>query len=165
MNKFYENDKSGKKKKFSYMIINHPIITNEILNWAKINNLYGLPFDELTYLKYLNLTEVPNDHNGFKVFKSWTKGYSINGKYKNIEDKFIPNNINDYKLKLSDNEIKKQFDGGFITQQILNNYIFYFELLKRYDNKIPLRQMVYMFLNNINKIPKCKICLKRLKQD
>ena len=47
---FFKNDKSGKKKKYIYMSVHYPDITNNILEWSKDNKIYGLPFDELTYL-------------------------------------------------------------------------------------------------------------------
>jgi endogenous inhibitor of DNA gyrase (YacG/DUF329 family) len=163
MKNFYENDKSGKKKKFIYMVNNYPLITEDILNWAKENNLYGLPFDELSYLKYYGLNKVPLDEKGYKRFKSWNKGYSKLGKYKSLEEKFILNDIDKFKNMLINNNYRKQNNGGYITQIITNNYLLYYELKNKFNNDIPIRQKVNMLLNDINEIPKCKICNKNTK--
>lgn len=128
MENFYRNDKSGNKKKFDYMFKHHPIITNNILSWAKDNGLYGLPFDELSYLKFNNITSVPMDDNGYKTFKGWSKGYSVRGKYSNLNQKFIDNNVINFINKLSDEDLLVQRKCGKISQIILNNYIFIDEI-------------------------------------
>lgn len=160
MEKFYLNDKSGKKKKYDYMIKNHPKITLDILNWAKEKNIYGLPFDELSFLKYHNYDSVPKDSYGFKLFKGWSKGYSKRGKYKNITDKFIQDDLEKFKDNISEEDLINQKKSGKLSQIIMNNYIFVNLLDIKYPKNIPYRQKINMFLYNITEIPKCEICKK-----
>jgi len=158
MKNFYENDKSGNKKKYFYMLENYPIYTKEIIEWSIENNLYGLPFDELSFLKFHNIKKVPSDEFGFKNFKGWNKGYSKKGKYKIIQDKFIDSDLEFFKKNITDEEILKQQKGGLLTQKLSNNYIFLKEINKKYNDAIFLRQKINMFINNINEVPKCKVC-------
>jgi hypothetical protein len=158
MKKIYENDKSGNKKKFSYMIENYPNFTNEIIDFSKKNNLYGLPFDELSYLYYNNLENVPSDEFGYKSFKGWSKGYSKRGKFKKLEEKFIESNLENFKDNISNEDFEKQKKGGFLTQKISNNYIFYEQINKKYLDAIYWRQKVNMFINGLEEVPSCKVC-------
>lgn len=158
MKNFYDNDKSGNKKKYFYMLENYPMYTKEIIDWSIKNNLYGLPFDELSYLKYNNLNEVPNDEYGYKTFKGWNKGYSKKGKFKKIKDKFIELSLKNFKQKITREQIEKQKKGGLLTQQISNNYILLEEINKKYEDAIFLRQKINMFINDFFEVPKCKIC-------
>jgi hypothetical protein len=160
MKNFYSNDKSGKKKKYHYMITYHPQITKDILDWAKIHGLYGLSFDELSYLKFHNLESVPSDQNGFKPFHGWSKGYNKNGKIKKLEEKFIENDLLKFKVSLTTEQLEGQKKCGMISQIIQNNYILSEKIDQLYDNAIPRRQKVDMFLNDIVEIPKCEICKK-----
>jgi len=160
MENFYLNDKSGKKKKYIYMVKNHPKITESILDWAKNNNLYGLPFDELSYLKFNNYKSVPMDNLGYKEFKGWNKGYSKNGKYKSIFDKFIENDLDSFKFKINEQMLIEQKKSGKITQIILNNYILINQLNDRYGEVIPYRQKINMFLIGMTEPPKCEVCGK-----
>jgi len=163
MKDFYKNDKSGNKKKYSFMRDNYPGITNEIIKWGESNGLLQLPFDELSYLKFNGLNKVPSDETGFKKFKSWSKGYNKNGSIKSIEDKFINNNLIDFKKGLTEDDYEMQKKGGYLTQLISNNYFLYNELMGMFDKEIPLRQKVDMFLNDITKVPKCKVCGNNVK--
>lgn len=160
MKNLYLKDPSGKSKKYSYMSTHHPDIAQEILSWAKDKNIYGLPFDELVYLYTNNFDSVPKDNLGYKTYKGSSKGYSVKGKFKNLNDKFIENNLKSFKEKLSEEDFILQKKGGYISQLIIDNYILIKKLNEIYPNNIGVRQKINLFLNGVKEIPKCKNCGK-----
>lgn len=160
MKNFYSDDKSGKKKKYGYMITHHPHITKEILDWAKKRNLYGIPFEELSYLKFYNMESIPLDKNGYKHFNGWSKGYNKNGSIINIENIYIETDLIKFKNSLTEEQLKSQKKCGTISQIIQNNYILAEKVDQLFDNSIPRRQKIDMFLNGIEEIPNCSVCGK-----
>jgi hypothetical protein len=159
----YQNDPSGKKKKYSYMSIHHPEIAEQILNWSKEKNIYGLPFDELTYLYVNKIENVPKDDLGYKTYKGFNKGYSAKGKFKKIDDKFIEHDLNAFKEKLSKKDFYLQHKGGYISQLLIDNYILIKKINDIYPQDIDTRHKINLFLNG-KEIPKCINCGSKAKQ-
>lgn len=155
------SDKSGKFKKYSYMDVHHPKETSRILEWAKNQNCYGLPFDELSYLygkkddKFFKLEDFI-----YKEFRGSYKGYGKFDKYKNIEEKFLEVDLVKFKNSITDLDIEKQKKCGFITQKIMENYLLMCALNKKYQNMPNKRIMIHCFLNGIEDFPECEICGK-----
>ena len=153
-----EKDKSGKFRKYSYMSTHYPEITSKILNWSKDCELYGLPYDEIFYLYDNNHTKVPSDETGFKEFRGAFKKYSIYGKYSNLEDKFLVDQLDKFKKYLSSNDLEKQNKCGAVTQMLMENYILMEQLKNKYPNFRDKRIMIHMFLNDLQEPPKCEVC-------
>lgn len=140
------------------MNTHYPELTKKILNWSLDLGLYGLPFDELTYLYANNMNKVPKDEFGYKTFKGWSKKYSARGKYEKLSDKMIVGNLKDYLLSLNKVDFIKQNKGGFISQNIMNNYILLEELNRLYGDEIDIRHKINLFLLGKRNVPKCEIC-------
>ena len=153
-----ELDRSGKFKKYSYMSIHFPDKAARILEWSKKNELYGLPYDEICYLYENGINEVPCDNLGFKEFRGSHKKYNAKGRYKNIRDKFIIDDLDKFKRSLTINDIENQKKCGSITQKLMENYILMNQLNKRYNYFSDKRIMIHMFLNDIEELPKCEVC-------
>ena len=146
---FFHN-KSGSKLRISYLKKN-PIILKEIEDWSNLYNLNELTLSEKIYHFVNDLTELPYDKNGLKkVYRGFSKGYSVNGKIQNIKKN----------IKLEDLLIYKdlQKTGGSISQKIMNNFNLLIEVQNMYKFDISDRAKIYMFVNDLTEPPKCKIC-------
>ncbi len=154
-------DKSGKLRKYSYMINHHPGITHNILEWAKSVNCYGLPFDELSYL-YQKREEKTFRLEDFiyKKFNGSYKGYSKSNKYEKIQEKFLIDDLDFLKNSYNDSDREKQKNCGYLTQKIMENYMLMNSLQKKFPDLPNKRIMIYCFLNGIESSPKCEICGK-----
>jgi len=153
-----EKDKSGKFRKYSYMSIHYPSIASDKLEWSKSMGFYGLPYDEILYLYDKGYKDIPKDLKGYKEFRGYGKGYSINGKHKDIKDKFITDSLSEFKKSFLPDIQIKQSKCGIITQKLMENYILMEKLNKKYKNFSDKRIMIHMFLNNIKEIPNCEVC-------
>jgi len=159
-----EGDKSGKFRKYSYMSTHHPEISSEILNWAKSLGFYGLHYEEICYLYENKILGVPKDSAGFKKFNGFDKKYTSTGKYKDISEKFIMDDLEAFKKSLSQKDIEKQNKCGSVTQMLMENYILIEKLKNKYSNFSDKRIMIHMFLNGVSDLPKCEVCGKEAKE-
>lgn len=151
-------DPSGKLKKYIYLSEQDPAFTKQVLDWSKQHNLFYLPFDEILYLYTNDLTEAPTKNGKYKHFKGWNKGYSANGKYKDISEKFIMSSLEEFKKSLTKEDYEKQEKGGFISQRLMNNHVLIDKIHEKYTMEIPIRQKINLFLYDFNEVPKCKVC-------
>jgi hypothetical protein len=154
----FGKDPSGKFKKYIYLVEQHPDFVKQVIEWSKHHNLFNLPFDEILYLYANNLNEAPSKNGKFKEFRGWNKGYSVNGKFKRIEDKFVVSSLEEFKKELTEKDYEKQAKGGFISQRLMNNHVLIDKIHEKYSIDIPIRQKINLFLYDLEEIPKCKVC-------
>lgn len=149
--KLFFHNKSGSKLRLSYLN-KYPHVLYEIQKWTDTYNLHELSLSEQIYHYVNDLTELPYDKKGLmKTYKGFSKGYSVNGK-KVINDNVIID-LNDLKKY-----IILQKNGGSISQKIINNSDLLKQLHDKYNFNISIRAKIYMFVHDLDKIPKCKIC-------
>lgn len=74
----------------------------------------------------------------------------INSEYIDTKEYFIKN-WDTIKLKTSKSFIKRYFPNVYL------------EIIERYNNKYPLQEMKYMYINDMDKPPVCEICNKNPK--
>jgi hypothetical protein len=154
----FDKDPSGKLKKYIYLVEEQPVFVKQVIEWSKQNDIFKLPFDEILYLYTRNISEVPSKNGKYKEFRGWNKGYSVNGKFKNLEEKFVISSLEEFKEKLTDEDYEKQTKGGFISQRMMNNHVLIDKLNERYCIDIPIRQKINLFLYDLKELPKCKVC-------
>jgi hypothetical protein len=150
---FFENDKSGAKKRLSYLY-KYPDVLQGIEDWTSKHNLGCLSFEERIYHCVNELTKLPVDPvNGLlREYRGPHKGYSVRGKVRIEAERETLQSI---KCKVS------QYNGGGVTQKILNNSDLLKELLQLYPQEnVPLRAKVKLFLDDVTEIPRCENCGK-----
>lgn len=146
---------------------NHNIIKNKYNNLININDNKQLLYH--VYHKIKNIPKCKNCNNDNK-FKSFSQGYS---KYcsKSCQIKHVNKIRNNKKLthslyfKATPIELKKFLQTKFpkpgLTKSLKNAFdnAEWFNIIKK-PNINDLSQLIYMFINDINKVPKCPICKK-----
>jgi hypothetical protein len=165
MKKFFDDDKSGIKKNYNFLIKNHPHKLSKILKYSKKFHFDGETLLEKIYLYVNKIKKVPSVNGKKLKFWSYNKGY-----FKSAIKKDIVFNLDVFKNNLKQEDIKKQYKGGSISQKILNNVEYRNEIEKRYfdivkkipnlkNNKDFYRSSIYMFINDIVDLPLCSNCL------
>lgn len=154
-------DKSGKFRKYSYMIVHNPQKTHSILEWAKNVNCYGLSFDELTFLfEKKNNEDFDLENFIYKKFRGSSKGYSKSDFYNHVNEKFLISDPDEFKNSLTISDLEKQKKCGCVTQKIMENYLLINNLEKKYPDMLDKRIIIHCFLNEIATFPKCEVCDK-----
>ena len=147
LKEFFSNDKSGSKKRMSYLR-KFPEVLSVISDWTNRYGLQVLTLEEQIYHCVNELKTLPIDlSNGLlREYRGPSKGYSVHGKPR--KDKL---------------HILKDLDlnqtGGSLSQKISNDLLLLNQLLEIYPQEdVPIRVKVKLYSLGLKDVPLCEKC-------